>query len=227
MTTTTHEETPEPILMRLFSGLKDPDQIPSYLDGGSFRRAAMASLLLSLLGSMAFGVWTGLYALTLPQMLASALKMPILLIGTTAICFPSFFVIQHVLSPKALSLRAALLLKLSALAIIAATWAVVALPCSLFIANAQNYAATKFLVTMVAAFGGAIGMIWFARGYRRASSNAEQRGRVVFLLPYCVLFGLVGAQLAWTMRPFIGSPSQGFSLFRSLGGSLLENLLFS
>jgi hypothetical protein len=46
----------------------------------------------------------GLYACTLAQFLASALKEPLLLLGTTAVCFPTFFVMQYVLAPRALSL---------------------------------------------------------------------------------------------------------------------------
>jgi hypothetical protein len=135
--------------------------------------------------------------------------------------------VQYVLAPRSLSFRAAALLQASTLAIIAITWAVVALPCSLFIANAQNYVATKFLVTAVAGFGGMIGMSWFVRGYRLATASEERRGSLWPLVPYCVLFALVGSQVAWSLRPFIGSPSEKFSLFRSVGGNLLENLLFS
>jgi hypothetical protein len=42
-----------------------------------------------------------------------------------------------------------------------------------------------------------------------------------------LLYGLVGMQLAWSMRPFIGSPSLEFALFRGMGGNLLDNLLSS
>jgi hypothetical protein len=213
-----------PGLWMLFEGMRDPARIPRFLEQVDFRRAAAQSLLLALAGSALFGLWTGLYAMTLPQFLASLLKVPLLLIGTTAICFPSFFVVQYVLAPRALTLRSAALLQASTLAIIASTWVVVALPCSLFIASAQNYAATKVLVTLVAGFGGLIGLGWFVRGFRGASSAEGQPGRVIFLLPYCALFALVGTQLAWSLRPFLGSPSQEFTLFRTLGGNLFESL---
>jgi hypothetical protein len=214
-------------LWKLLEGMRDPLRIAGLLEQVDFRRAALQSLFLALAGSALFGLWTGLYAMTAPQFLASLLKAPLLLVGTTAICFPSFFVVQYVLAPRALSLRSAALLQASTLAIIASTWVVVALPCSLFIASAQNYAATKLLVTLVAGFGGIIGLGWFVRGFRGASSAEGQPGRVMFLLPYCVLFALVGTQLAWSLRPFLGSPSQEFTLFRTLGGNLFESLLAS
>jgi hypothetical protein len=70
-------------------------------------------------------------------------------------------------------------------------------------------------------------MLWFARGFRNATTTSERSGSFRLLLPYCVLYGLVGAQLAWSLRPFIGSPGLEFELFRPMGGNLLENLLFA
>jgi len=118
-------------------------------------------------------------------------------------------------------------LQASTVAVISVTWAVVALPCSLFLASSESYVAAKLLVTFVAAFGGLLGMLWFARGFRNATSSELRSSRFMLLLPYCVLYGLVGMQLAWSMRPFIGSPSLEFALFRGMGGNLLDNLLSS
>jgi hypothetical protein len=214
-------------LFTLLNGLRDPASVVPFLETTSFRRALLESLALAVLGSLLFGAWTGLYACTLAQFLASALKAPLLLLGTTVVCFPTFFVVQYVLAPRALSLRAASLLQASTVAVISGTWAVVALPCSLFLANSENYATAKLLVTFVAAFGGVLGMLWFARGFRNATSSELRASRFMLLLPYCLLYGLVGMQLAWSMRPFIGSPSLEFTLFRPMGGNLLDNLLGS
>lgn len=34
---------------------------------------------------------------------------------------------------------------------------------------------------------------------------------------WVILYALVGTQMAWTPRPFVGAPSLPFELFRSLG----------
>jgi hypothetical protein len=211
-------------LFVLLNGLREPESVVPFLETTGFRRALLESLVIALSGSMLFGAWTGLYAMTFVQFLASAIKAPLLLLGTTVVCFPTFFMVQYVLAPRALSLRAATLLQASTVAVIGGTWAVVALPCSLFLANSENYSGAKWLVAMVAAFGGLLGMLWFARGFRNATSSATRSGGILLLLPYCLLYGMVGAQLAWSLRPFIGSPSLGFTLFRPMGGNLLENL---
>lgn len=212
-------------LFTLLNGLRDPASVVPFLETTSFRRAILESLSMALIGSLLFGAWTGLYACTLAQFLASALKAPLLLLGTTAVCFPTFFVVQYVLAPRALSLKAASLLQASTVAVISVTWAVVALPCSLFLASSESYATAKLLVTFVAAFGGVLGMLWFARGFRNATASEMRPGRFALMLPYCLLYGLVGMQLAWSMRPFIGSPSLEFTLFRPMGGNLLDSLL--
>ncbi|MFB9324153.1 hypothetical protein ACFF2X_42625, partial [Cryptosporangium minutisporangium] len=45
------------------------------------------------------------------------------------------------------------------------------------------------------------------------------------LYVWVLLFGFVGTQLAWTLRPFIGEPSHPFQLFRDLEGSFYGNVL--
>jgi hypothetical protein len=211
-------------LFTLLNGLRDPESVVPFLETTGFRRALLESFAIALGGSTLFGAWTGLYSMTFVQFLASAIKAPLLLLGTTVVCFPTFFMVQYVVAPRALSLRAATLLQASTVAVIGATWSVVALPCSLFLANSENYSAAKWLVALVAGFGGLLGMLWFGRGFRNATSSATRRGGFALLLPYCVLYGLVGAQLAWSLRPFLGSPSAGFTLFRPMGGNLFESL---
>jgi hypothetical protein len=208
----------------LLDGLRNPGSVVPFLETTGFRRALLESLAIALAGSMLFGAWTGLYAMTFSQFLASAIKAPLLLLGTTLVCFPTFFMVQYVLAPRALSLRAATLLQATTVAVIGVTWAVVALPCSLFLANSEHYQAAKWLVALVAAFGGMLGMLWFARGFRNATSSEVRKGGFALLIPYCLLYGLVGAQLAWSLRPFLGSPSLGFTLFRPMGGNLFDNL---
>lgn len=45
------------------------------------------------------------------------------------------------------------------------------------------------------------------------------------LYVWALLFGFVGTQLAWTLRPFIGEPNHPFQLFRDIEGSFYSNVL--
>ena len=50
-------------------------------------------------------------------------------------------------------------------------------------------------------------------------------GSMGLLYIWIVLFGFVGTQLAWTLRPFFGSPGQPFGLFRHLSGTFYGDIL--
>jgi hypothetical protein len=39
---------------------------------------------------------------------------------------------------------------------------------------------------------------------------------------WVVVFGLVGAQMAWILRPFIGNPNQKFEWFRPVHSNFFE-----
>jgi hypothetical protein len=54
----------------------------------------------------------------------------------------------------------------------------------------------------------------------------EQRpASMILLYIWILLFGFVGTQLAWTLRPFFGSPGVPFELFRDIEGTFYGNIL--
>jgi hypothetical protein len=53
----------------------------------------------------------------------------------------------------------------------------------------------------------------------------ERPARMSLLYIWIVLFGFVGTQLAWTLRPFFGSPGKPFELFRDIDGTFYGNIL--
>lgn len=48
---------------------------------------------------------------------------------------------------------------------------------------------------------------------------------MTLLYIWILLFGFVGTQLAWTLRPFFGSPNKPFELFRNVGGTFYADIL--
>ncbi|MEW6746268.1 MAG: hypothetical protein AB1486_26300 [Planctomycetota bacterium] len=59
---------------------------------------------------------------------------------------------------------------------------------------------------------------------RRHRDSPEQRARRIFAV-WFVVYGVVGAQMGWVLRPFIGSPDLPFQLFRPRQSSFFENVL--
>jgi hypothetical protein len=53
----------------------------------------------------------------------------------------------------------------------------------------------------------------------------ERPASMMLLYIWIVLFGFVGTQLAWTLRPFFGSPGMPFELFRDIDGTFYGNIL--
>ena len=48
---------------------------------------------------------------------------------------------------------------------------------------------------------------------------------MTLLYVWILLFGFVGTQLAWTLRPFFGSPDKPFSLYREIDGNFYAEIL--
>jgi hypothetical protein len=55
--------------------------------------------------------------------------------------------------------------------------------------------------------------------------SAPRRGIAPVFLVWMVLFGIVGAQMSWVLRPFIGSPDAAFTWFRPRRSSFFEAVL--
>ncbi|WP_229069639.1 hypothetical protein [Actinoplanes sp. DH11] len=53
----------------------------------------------------------------------------------------------------------------------------------------------------------------------------ERPASMTLLHIWILLFGFVGTQLAWTLRPFFGSPDKPFQLFRSIGGTFYADIV--
>ncbi|WP_433536753.1 hypothetical protein ACQPZK_02610 [Micromonospora sp. CA-249363] len=59
----------------------------------------------------------------------------------------------------------------------------------------------------------------------RRGEPTQRPASMTLLYIWILLFGFVGTQLAWTLRPFFGDPGQDFSLFRSIDGNFYAEIL--
>ncbi|MDQ7903553.1 hypothetical protein RB614_03370 [Phytohabitans sp. ZYX-F-186] len=59
----------------------------------------------------------------------------------------------------------------------------------------------------------------------RPVRDGQRPASMTLLYIWILLFGFVGTQLAWTLRPFFGSPGQEFALFRSIEGNFYAEIL--
>ncbi|MFI2665628.1 hypothetical protein [Micromonospora carbonacea] len=66
---------------------------------------------------------------------------------------------------------------------------------------------------------------WPDPAARRPGPDAQRPASMTLLYVWILLFGFVGTQLAWTLRPFFGSPGEGFALFRSIEGNFYAEII--
>ena len=193
----------------------------------------------------AYGVCMGVYGLCWPdgpewrQMAAGAAKVPALFALTLAVTLPSLYVFNVLLGPR---LRPGDLLRLVAAAVSVLTAVLAALgPVTAFFSvTTVNYAFVVLLNVAVFAAAGAFGLGFLHKSLRQLSQTApyeivgedggrpgDKRPSHAVIYVWMAVFGLVGGQSAWLLRPFIGSPDLPFAWLRPRDGSFFEGVLRS
>lgn len=56
------------------------------------------------------------------------------------------------------------------------------------------------------------------------TAPGQRPASMTLLYIWIMLFGFVGTQLAWTLRPFFGRPGEGFALFRTIEGNFYAEI---
>lgn len=188
------------------------------LGGLSARR--IAGLMLGLGG--AYGFFMGWYALRsqgaggLLQLCASTAKLPLLFAGTLAVTFPSLYVFGT-LAGSEMDLRRQMRAVSEWIVVMLAVAASLGPILGFFTLSTDSYAFIVLLNVLFLGIAGVSGVAALARRVRATPSNdglpVKARAGSVLVL-WIVLFGLVGMQMAWVLRPFIGAPDTPFALFR-------------
>ena len=181
------------------------------------RRTVIDSLTLivgcGLFYGAAMGTWGGSTPLGRPlQVFYSAVKVPMLLLVTFGLSLPSFFVINTIVGlrsdfAKALGAlldgQAAAALVLAALAPLTLTW----------YASSDFYQANVAFNGVMFLIAALTGQFALRRSYRPLIDRDARHKKMLryWLVVYC----FVAIQLAYVLRPFIGSPGQPTQFFRA------------
>ena len=184
--------------------------------------------------------WYGLFSRPEPeyrQVVACMVKVPALFLLTLFICYPSLYVFSTMLGSRlSFSKTLSLLMGIVALSIVvlASFGPIVAF----FAVSTENYYFMKLLNVVFFAVAGFLGVsaLWKALQSligppspvkpsppsdvppvltRREELNSPQRQvRQVFRI-WIVIYAVVGCQMGWILRPFLGHPSLSFTWFRA------------
>ncbi|MBE9079710.1 actin-binding WH2 domain-containing protein [Romeria aff. gracilis LEGE 07310] len=149
------------------------------------------------------------------QMLSSAIKLPALYLVTLIICLPTLYFFD-ILFGSQLNFRQYTVMALTSVSTISVLLFSFAPIVLFFLISVQGYDFFLLLNVAVMALTGFVGVKLFYKGMRIivGPDAIEQQLRNRLLKGWVVLYGLVGSQLGWTLRPFFGAPNEPFQIFR-------------
>ena len=162
------------------------------------------------------------------QMLVSTVKLPALYLLTLLICLPTLYFFDILFGSKA-DFKQYTVLSLTTVSVISVLLFSFAPVTLFFLISIRDY--HFFLLLNVAIFSltGFVGVKLFYNSVKTVMGFDEKTPKIRnrLLLFWLVLYGLVGSQLGWTLRPFFGAPGEPFQLFRNIEGNFYVQVLKS
>jgi len=210
----------------------------------------LAMLMSSIIFLSMYGLVMG-FSHGLLQAASSAIKLPFLFIVTLMICTPSlhffnlFFGSRQTLGQT----MALVLTAMTTTSVILVSFSPVTF---FFLTTTGEYMFFKLLNVAFFGIAGVMGIYFLRQGIRAMESGEEEvdildeedelkqkpsintvkeddgkQTRSLIFMVWVILYGFVGTQMAWTLRPFVGYPETEFVLFRQIGGNFYSDVFTS
>lgn len=170
---------------------------------GEVGRISRRVLPLALVAGLLYGAAMGAYGQRSLQVLYSAMKVPVLLGASTALCLPGLAAFLGAIGLGGHMGRILRGIVLSQ-ATVAISLAALAPIITLVYLSTADYAVAKASNGLMFALASGAGQWTLARHFRPILA-VEPRCRIGLVL-WLALYVFVGVQLAWVLRPFIGNP---------------------
>jgi hypothetical protein len=179
----------------------------------SLVRLTLCLAVFALLYGAAMGLFRGVNGQSewLLQMVYSAIKAPLLLLGSFVVSLPSFFVISTLFGLRQDFERALRALVAAQAGLAVALASLAPLTVLFYLSNGDYQQALLFNAAMFAIASGA-GQYLLRIHYRPLiAANARHK---TMLIVWGVVYAFVAVQLAWLVRPFIGSYAEDVTFLR-------------
>jgi hypothetical protein len=218
------------------------------------RRLSACIIVLAMLYGICMGTFA-LFRMKGPsvlQVVASMIKVPLLFYVTLLVTLPSLYVFNALVGSR-LTLSAVVRLLVASLGVMVAVLASLGPIVAFFSVSTTSYPFMVLFNVVVFAVSGGLGLTFLLQtlhrlsvaGSRRPSSPTGETGEAqepagpldplenrvlsghvkrVFQL-WVIVFGLVGAQMGWVLRPFIGKPDLPFIWFRGRESNFFQAVL--
>ncbi len=199
-----------------------------------------------------YGFFMGWYAVvtrepaTWMQVLAAMIKLPALFLLTLVVTAPSLYVFST-LAGSRLRMASALRLLVAAIVVNLAVAASLGPILGFFTFSTTSYSFMIILNVLLMTIAGTVGLVFLLHTLRRLVDrpvdtaeqpdeapgpieplNTSERalGQAGFIFRvWVVIYALVGAQMGWLLRPFIGTPDIPFTWFRERYSNFFESVL--
>ena len=209
--------------------LQNREQFLKRLNEDSYKAGIIfAQLVLIIAFTFLYGIIMGSYNSAI-QAISTGLKLWLLFILTLAICFPSFYIVQLILGSK-IKMSQLIIILLAGFVMVSVTMLAFAPIILFFQLSGDNYHFLQLLHVFVFGFSGVFGMkvvLDALTAIFEGKNIYPKIGLSVFKI-WVIIFAFVSIQLSWNMRPFLGSKSMEFQLFRTeTQGNFYSNLLGS
>jgi hypothetical protein len=206
-----HDLTGLCVAMRAFASIDDVLRATSSARIYSSTGRALRIVTMAVVAGACYGAVMGAFELRPMQMLISATKVPMLLGVTFMISLPSFFVFNTIFGLRGefgvtftalLTSQATLLIALASLCPLTA----------LCYCSTNDYNLAVLFNGGMFALATIAGQITLRKAYRMLIALHPRHRTMLrlWMLTYC----FVGIQMAWVLRPFVGSPREEPHFFR-------------
>jgi hypothetical protein len=204
------------INLSVFKVFQRSDEYFEMLSNTEFsRKFVLKQVLFILLFTFLYGIVMGSYNGFL-QSIVTGIKVPCLIFLSLLICFPALYVIQYMIgSTMTLSQMANVILSgFIVFSTIALSFAPIVI---FFMITSDNYSFLKILHVAIFTFSGIFAVKTIISGLTFSCEKKNiypKLGMRIFKI-WIVIFAFVASQMAWNLRPFVGSRDLPFELFRA------------
>lgn len=205
--------------------LRDRGEFLSEIHNSVKLKSKISALLMSSFCFFAvYGAIIGAFHSPL-QVLSSAVKLPALYLITLLVCLPTLYIFNVLFGSKQSIAQhfTYLLTAVSVISLLLCGFAPVTL---FFLITVNDYSFFLLLNVAIFALTGILGVSFLYQVMKPIADDDTDQGikiRTSILRFWLALYGFVGSQLGWTLRPFFGSPGQ-FELFRPREGSFFTGV---
>ncbi|MCY7392832.1 MAG: hypothetical protein LH647_15505, partial [Leptolyngbyaceae cyanobacterium CAN_BIN12] len=156
------------------------------------------------------------------QALASAIKLPALYLITLLVCLPTLYIFNALFGSKK-TIAQHFTYLLAAVCVIAVLLCAFAPVTLFFLITVNDYSFFLLMNVIIFSLTGILGISFLYQVMKPIADGDGAKVRTSILRFWLCLYGFVGTQLGWTLRPFFGSPGQ-FELFRPREGSFFSGV---